>query len=143
MKAIVINAYGNEDVLDYVDVKRPEPKADEVLVKVYVAAWRSKGADVALADVTDAGAITQALDSAIAVYAMNPPAYHVADMFAVAKNIGAAYIEAIAPKKQRGRELSSGGSKPNTFAAQGSLPQLKIHAGYALRLGMTQNELNL
>ncbi len=38
MKAIVINTYGNEDVLDYVDVERPEPKAGEVLVKVHVAA---------------------------------------------------------------------------------------------------------
>ena len=38
MKAIVINAYGNEDVLNYVDVERPEPKADEVLVRVHVAA---------------------------------------------------------------------------------------------------------
>ncbi|HEY9770601.1 MAG TPA: hypothetical protein V6C71_19280 [Coleofasciculaceae cyanobacterium] len=38
MKAIIINAYGNEDVLDYVDVERPEPKVDEVLVKVHVAA---------------------------------------------------------------------------------------------------------
>jgi NADPH:quinone reductase-like Zn-dependent oxidoreductase len=38
MKAIVIGAYGNEDVLDYVEVERPEPKADEVLVKVRVAA---------------------------------------------------------------------------------------------------------
>jgi NADPH:quinone reductase-like Zn-dependent oxidoreductase len=38
MKAIVINVYGNEDVLNYVDVERPEPKADEVLVKVHVAA---------------------------------------------------------------------------------------------------------
>jgi NADPH:quinone reductase-like Zn-dependent oxidoreductase len=38
MKAIVITAYGNEDVLDYVEVERPEPKADEVLVKVRVAA---------------------------------------------------------------------------------------------------------
>lgn len=27
------------------------------------------------------------------------------------------------------------------FAAQGNLPQLKIHAGYALNLGVTQNEL--
>lgn len=27
------------------------------------------------------------------------------------------------------------------FAAQGNLPQLKIHAGYALRLGATQDEL--
>ena len=38
MKAIVINAYGNEDVLNYADVERPEPKANEVLVKVHVAA---------------------------------------------------------------------------------------------------------
>jgi NADPH:quinone reductase-like Zn-dependent oxidoreductase len=38
MKAIVINEYGNEDVLSYTDVERPEPKADEVLVKVHVAA---------------------------------------------------------------------------------------------------------
>lgn len=38
MKAIVINTYGNEDVLNYIDVDRPEPKADEVLVKVHVAA---------------------------------------------------------------------------------------------------------
>lgn len=38
MKAIVMNTYGNEDVLNYVDVDRPEPKADEVLVKVHVAA---------------------------------------------------------------------------------------------------------
>ncbi len=38
MKAIVINTYGNEDVLNYVDVERPKPKADEVLVKVYCAA---------------------------------------------------------------------------------------------------------
>ncbi|WP_211173052.1 NADP-dependent oxidoreductase [Brasilonema bromeliae] len=37
MKAIVINAYGNEDVLNYVDVERPAPKADEVLVKVHAA----------------------------------------------------------------------------------------------------------
>ena len=38
MKAIIINTYGNEDVLKYVDVNRPEPKADEVLVKVHAAA---------------------------------------------------------------------------------------------------------
>ncbi|CAA9568377.1 Bifunctional protein: zinc-containing alcohol dehydrogenase; quinone oxidoreductase (NADPH:quinone reductase); Similar to arginate lyase [uncultured Synechococcales cyanobacterium] len=38
MKAVVINEYGNENVLDYTDVQRPEPKADEVLVKVHVAA---------------------------------------------------------------------------------------------------------
>jgi NADPH:quinone reductase-like Zn-dependent oxidoreductase len=37
MKAIVISAYGNEDVVNYVDVERPEPKADEVLIKVCFA----------------------------------------------------------------------------------------------------------
>ena len=37
MKAIVINKYGNEDVVNYVDVERPTPKADEVLVKVHAA----------------------------------------------------------------------------------------------------------
>ncbi|WP_226889739.1 alcohol dehydrogenase catalytic domain-containing protein [Nostoc sp. MG11] len=47
MKAIIINEYGNEDVLNYVDVERPEPKADEVLVKVHVAAvnpidWKTR-----------------------------------------------------------------------------------------------------
>jgi NADPH:quinone reductase-like Zn-dependent oxidoreductase len=38
MKAIVINAYGDESVLNYTDVERPEPQAGEVLVKVRVAA---------------------------------------------------------------------------------------------------------
>ena len=38
MKAIIINKYGNEDVLEYTDVERPTPQADEVLVKVHAAA---------------------------------------------------------------------------------------------------------
>ena len=38
MKAILINEYGNENVLNYTDVERPELQADEVLVKVHVAA---------------------------------------------------------------------------------------------------------
>jgi NADPH:quinone reductase-like Zn-dependent oxidoreductase len=37
MKAIAINEYGKDAVLDYVDLERPEPKAGEVLVKVNVA----------------------------------------------------------------------------------------------------------
>jgi NADPH:quinone reductase-like Zn-dependent oxidoreductase len=37
MKAIVIKSYGDEDVVEYTDVERPEPKANEVLVKVHVA----------------------------------------------------------------------------------------------------------
>lgn len=38
MKAIQITEYGDEGVLYYTDVERPEPKDDEVLVKVLAAA---------------------------------------------------------------------------------------------------------
>jgi len=37
VKAVIIHAYGNEDVVKQVDVARPEPKADEILVKVHAA----------------------------------------------------------------------------------------------------------
>ena len=38
MKAIQIKEYGDESVLNYTDVERPTPKADEILVKVKAAA---------------------------------------------------------------------------------------------------------
>jgi NADPH:quinone reductase-like Zn-dependent oxidoreductase len=38
MKAVVINEYGSESILEYTDIERPEPKAGEVLVKVRAAA---------------------------------------------------------------------------------------------------------
>ena len=38
MKAVVINEYGDESVLKYEEVEKPEPKDDEVLVKVKIAA---------------------------------------------------------------------------------------------------------
>ena len=47
MKALVIKEYGNEDILNHIDVDRPEPKADEVLVKVHTVAvnpidWKTR-----------------------------------------------------------------------------------------------------
>lgn len=57
--------------------------------------WQSKGADVAFADVTDASAMTEVLQGATGVYALNPPAYKSADMFALAREVGARYAEAI------------------------------------------------
>jgi len=38
MKAIVLHAYGGPEVLKYEDVPRPEPKADQMVVKVIAAA---------------------------------------------------------------------------------------------------------
>src|SRR5881227_353548 len=38
MKAIVVHAYGGPEVLKYEDVPRPEPKENEILVKVIAAA---------------------------------------------------------------------------------------------------------
>ena len=37
MKAVVINEYGNNDVVQYLDVERPEPKAGEVLLQIHAA----------------------------------------------------------------------------------------------------------
>lgn len=37
MKAIQIEEYGDESVLQYTDVERPKPKADEILVKIHAA----------------------------------------------------------------------------------------------------------
>jgi len=58
-------------------------------------AWRAKGADVAFADVSDTQAMTDAMRGADAVYAMCPPAYNVADMFAVARERGYAAVAAV------------------------------------------------
>lgn len=75
-------------------------------------AWRAKGAEVAFADVADASAMTKALNGATGVYAMNPPAYNVADMFAVAKDVGKHYSEAIKKSGvQKAVLLSSVGSQ--------------------------------
>src|SRR5207244_12444151 len=38
MKAVVVNEYGGPEVLKYQDAPRPEPKEDEILVRVIAAA---------------------------------------------------------------------------------------------------------
>ena len=60
-----------------------------------VDAWRAKGADIAFADLGDVSTMTDAMRNADAVYAINPPAYNVADMFATAGDIGERYVAAV------------------------------------------------
>ena len=48
MKAVVINEYGDNDKLQFIDVTRPQPQAGEVLVKVHAAGvnpvdWKIRG----------------------------------------------------------------------------------------------------
>ena len=38
MKAVVIHKYGKSDVLEYEEIEKPAPKADEVLIEVKIAA---------------------------------------------------------------------------------------------------------
>jgi len=39
MKAVIINEYGDENVLNYTDAPRPEPQSDEILIKVHAAGF--------------------------------------------------------------------------------------------------------
>lgn len=38
MKAVTISKYGDQSVLNYTDIERPKPKADEILVHNFAAA---------------------------------------------------------------------------------------------------------
>lgn len=58
--------------------------------------WAEKGADVAVADLGDAAALTVALNGASAAYLLNPPAYGANDPFSVAEVRAKIMAQAIA-----------------------------------------------
>ncbi len=60
------------------------------------APWQARGAQVALADIADAAALTAALRGTEGAYLLNPPRYDLADPFAQAALVGAAMATAIA-----------------------------------------------
>src|SRR5206468_11745289 len=59
-------------------------------------AWRARGAEVAVADLADAVALTAGLRGMQGAYLLNPPSYTVPDPFASAAAIGRAFAQAIA-----------------------------------------------
>ena len=61
---------------------------------VQAQTWRDRGADTALADVTDGAALAAAFAGAETAYIMNPPAYGSPDLFAQARQVHSALISA-------------------------------------------------
>ncbi|AMM23144.1 NmrA family NAD(P)-binding protein [Variovorax sp. PAMC 28711] len=64
-----------------------------------VESWRDLGADIALADVGDVAAITEAFQGCAGAYLLNPPAYQDADLFARAHHAHAAMVAAVRSAK--------------------------------------------
>jgi uncharacterized protein YbjT (DUF2867 family) len=110
--------------------------------------WREKGADVAFAEVTDVEAMTAAMRQADAVYAINPPAYTVSDMVALAKHIGECYVEALKNSDARkvvllssiGSQHASGtGNILTTHILEGIFSDLVIPVTFLRAAGFMEN----
>jgi uncharacterized protein YbjT (DUF2867 family) len=58
-------------------------------------AWKALGAEVAIADLTDAESLTKALEGGKVLYVLNPPAYQSDDLFVEAEKVIRAFQTAI------------------------------------------------
>jgi len=58
------------------------------------AEWRARGADIAVADLTNTASLARAFDGVAGAYLMNPPNYMAGDMFAEARRIHSSLIAA-------------------------------------------------
>jgi len=97
--------------------------------------WAEKGAEIALADLTDVQALSKALSGAEVAYLLNPPSYNTKDMFSDAKVIFESFKQAIEGSGlQRVVFLSSVGSQhqegtgniKTTHILESTLSDLKI-----------------
>ena len=79
------------------------------------ALWRTKGAEVVVADLEDITQLTQAFHNVRAAYLMNPPAYFVPDLFEQARSVHANLVAAAnAASVPYGVALSSVGAQHST-----------------------------
>ena len=113
MSYVVTGATGQvgSAVVDYL-ISQSVPVRVVIRSENKAESFRLRNIDVAIADLSDAKALTKAFQGAKAVFAMNPPAYDTSDMHAVAATVGQALASAIkAAKVERVVVLSSVGSE--------------------------------
>jgi len=99
------------------------------------AAWKTRGAEVAVANLTETTALSQAFAGAAAAYVINPPVYTSADMFAdaavvldaVRKAVEAVRLPKLVVLSSVGAHLPSGtGNIRTTWMIEQQLGQLSI-----------------
>jgi uncharacterized protein YbjT (DUF2867 family) len=113
MSYVVTGATGNvgSAVVDYL-LKQSVPVRVVIRSENKAESFRSRHVDVAIADLTDADALTKAFQGAKAVFAMNPPAVNDPDLQVAAVNVSRALASAIkAAKVERVVVLSSIGAE--------------------------------
>lgn len=113
MSYVVTGATGQvgSAVVDYL-LSQSMPVRAVIRSENKAQSFRLRHVDVALADLTDADALTKAFQGAKAVFAMNPPAYNDPDLHSTAANVSHALASAIkAAKVERVVVLSSWGAE--------------------------------
>ena len=113
MSYVVTGATGQvgSAVVDYL-LKQSVPVRVAIRSENKAESFRSRHVDVAIADLTDADALTKAFQGAKAVFAMNPPALNDPDLQLAAVNVSRALVSAIKTAKvERVVVLSSIGAE--------------------------------
>ena len=125
-----------------------------LLVRVIVrsrekgAAFETLGAEIAVADLHDAAALTEALQGGKVLYLMNPPAYQSEDLFVESDKVIAAFraaiensaLEKIVALSSVGSHLSSGtGNILTTYQLEQAFGKLDIPVTFVRAGGFMEN----